>query len=420
MASEAIPPAVSTDERPGPDPYDHHRPLDQWDPAATHAQLRSSCPVAHTPAHDGYWVVTSHDLVRRCGRDPEAFSSEHDLDGTRLGKEFGGIAIPPQGHYRSIPSEIDGAAFHQYRRLLLPWFTPAATAPWLPMIRAMVAEQLDRHLESGSIDLVLDLANPVPAMVTMVLVGLDAHQWENFAEPLHSLVAAPPHSPTWLAALEGIGHLRATLLDLVIARRRSPTHDVASVVVAAEIDGEPVSDADAVNVLFTVVAGGVDTTTALIANSLFWLSEHPDVRRQLIDEPNLRPSAREEFLRVFSPAPATARTATRAVRIGGQDLGRGERLLLSWTAANRDPAVFDEPDRVEVTRDAGPHVAFGFGPHRCIGAPLARTTFDAVLDTVLDTIGDYVVDTAGALRYPRVGAVNGWVSLPARFSVPQR
>ena len=176
------------------------------------------------------------------------------------------------------------------------------------------------------------------------------------------------------------------------------------------------SDADAVNVLFAIVAGGVDTTTALIANSLFWLSAHPDVRRRLIDDPDLRPSAREEFLRVFSPAPATARTATGTVQVGAQDLERGERLLLSWAAANRDPAVFEDPDRVDVTRDARPHVAFGFGPHRCIGAPLARATFDTVLDGVLDTIGDYVVDVVAAARYPRVGAVNGWERLPARFS----
>ena len=176
------------------------------------------------------------------------------------------------------------------------------------------------------------------------------------------------------------------------------------------------SDADAVNVLFAIVAGGVDTTTALIANALFWLSAHPDVRRQLVSDPELRPSAREEFLRVFSPAPATARTATGAVNVGGQDLKRGERLLLSWAAANRDPAVFENPDHVDVTREAGPHVAFGFGPHRCIGAPLARATFDGVLETVLDTIGDYVVDVGKAARYPRVGAVNGWERLPARFS----
>jgi cytochrome P450 len=410
MPQEAAPPAD----------YDHHRPLDQWDPEATHAQLRRTCPVAHTPAHGGYWVVTSHDLVRRCGRDPEAFSSEHDLSGSRLGPTFGGIAIPPQGVYRSIPSEIDGRPLHQYRRLLLPWFTPAATSQWTPVIHSMAASLLEQHRRSGSIDLVLDLANPVPAMVTLALVGLETALWQQFAGPLHALVAAPPQSPDWLAALEDIGRLRAALLDLVVARRRSPAGDVASAVVTAEIDGEAVSDADAVNALFAVVAGGVDTTTALIANALLWLSEYPDVRRRLIEDPPLRVSAREEFLRVFSPAPATARTVTGDVPVGGEELHRGERVLLSWAAANRDPAVFEQPDRVDVTRDAYSHLAFGFGPHHCIGAPLARATFDAVLNVVLDTIGDYTVDPAGAIRYPRVGAVNGWVSLPARFSAHER
>ena len=131
MEDEAPPTSVATDLSPAYDVYDHHRPLDEWDPASTHAQLRRSCPVAHTPAHGGYWVITSHDLVRRCGRDPDTFSSEHDLDGSRMGREFGGIAIPPQGRYRGIPSEIDGTVFHEYRRLLLPWFTPAATTRWL-------------------------------------------------------------------------------------------------------------------------------------------------------------------------------------------------------------------------------------------------------------------------------------------------
>jgi cytochrome P450 len=410
VPQEAVPPAA----------YDHHRPLEQWDPEATHAQLRSTCPVAHTPAHGGYWVVTSHDLVRRCGRDPGTFTSEHDLSGSRLGPTFGGIAIPPQGVYRSIPSEIDGNALHQYRRLLLPWFTPAATADWTPVIHAMAASLLEQHLESGSIDLVLDLANPVPAMVTLALVGLKPALWEEFAGPLHALVAAPPQSPDWEAALEDIGRLRAALLDLVVARRQAPAGDVASAVVTAEIEGDPVSDADAVNTLFAVVAGGVDTTTGLIANALLWLSAHPDVRRRLIEEPPLRASAREEFLRVFSPAPATARTVTGDVSIGGEQLRRGERVLLSWSAANRDPAVFERPDRVDVTRHAAPHMAFGFGPHSCIGAPLARATFDAVVNVVLDTIGDYTVDPARAIRYPRVGAVNGWVSLPARFGTRGR
>jgi cytochrome P450 len=264
--------------------------------------------------------------------------------------------------------------------------------------------------------LVLDLANPVPAMVTLALVGLETDEWRRYAEPLHSLVYAEPTSPARATALEEIAGLRAALLDVVVARRAEPRGDLATTVVKGVIEGEPVGDHDAVNVLFAVVSGGVDTTTGLIANALVWLSAHPAVRQRLIEDPTLRPGAREEFLRAFSPAPATARTTTGPVCLGGQVLGRGERVLLSWTAANRDPAVFADPDVVDIDRDAQHHVAFGFGPHRCIGAPLARVTFDVVLDVVLDRIGDYVVDLEAARPYPRVGAVNGWSSVPATFT----
>jgi cytochrome P450 len=399
-----------------PGAYDHHRPIGEWDPAATHRRMRLACPVGQTSSHGGYWVVTSHDAVRTSARDAEHFSSEHDLDGSRLGQEFGGIGIPPQRQYRSIPSEIDGAAFHQYRRLLLPWFTPDSAQDWGATVRSFAADCLAPHLRRGAMDLVLDLANPVPAMVTLALVGLDTDQWHRYAEPLHSLVYAEPSSPARAAALDEVGRLRAALLEVVMARRTAPCPDLATTVVNGIVEGEPVSDSDAVNVLFAVVSGGVDTTTALIANALRWLSVNPGVRQRLIDDRALRSQAREEFLRVFSPAPATARTTTGPVRLAGQTLDRGERVLLSWTAANRDPAVFLDPDVVDIDRDAQHHVAFGFGPHRCIGAPLARVTFDAVLDVVLDGIGDYAVDLEAAVRYPRVGAVNGWSTMPATFT----
>lgn len=401
---------------PGLDPYDHHRPLDEWDPPLVHAELRRTCPIYRTPSHGGYWLVTTHDLIQRCGRDPATFSSEHDLDGSGPGREFAGIAIPPQGRYRSIPSEIDGSAFQQYRKLLLPWFSPAAVERWGPTVRTYAQDCLKRHLTSGKIDLVLDLANPVPAMLTLALVGLDVDDWKRFAQPLHTLVHVEPESEPWHGALEQITELRRTLAETVEDRRRRPRSDLATSVAQGTVGGRPVDPADAVNVLFAVVAGGVDTTTALLANTLAWLDEDLEARQRLIAQPSRRQHAREEFLRVFSPAPATARTTAGPVVLGDQPLDRGERVLLSWAAANRDAAVFAEPETVHLDRDASAHVAFGYGPHRCIGAPLARLTFDAVLDAVLETIGDYRIDRQAAARYPRVGAVNGWISLPARFS----
>jgi len=395
--------------------YDHHRPVADWDPDATHAELRARCPVAFTPAHGGYWVVTSHEHVSAVARDPAAFSSDHDLDGSRGGVGFAGVAIPAQSSYRSKPSEVDPPEHLEYRRLLQPSLAPATAPPWEARARAWTAACIEPHLAAGRIDLVLDVANPVPAMVTLALVGLPAEDWRRFAEPLHSLVYTEPTSAARAPLMVTIGELRQALADLVTARRAEPRDDLASTVIAAGVGGRPMSDADAVNVLFTVVSGGVDTTTALVANVLVWLHRHPDVRRRLIEEPSVRTSAREEFLRVFSPAPATARTATRPVEVAGQAVHRGDRVLLSWTSANHDAGVFADADCIDVDRPNNRHVAFGAGPHRCIGAPLARTTFDAILAVVLDTIPDYEVDEARATRYERVGAVNGWVSVPATF-----
>jgi len=372
--------------------------------------MRASCPVAFTGHHGGYWVVTSHEQVSWCGHHDGPLSSDHDLDGSRVGREFGGIAIPPQSSYRSLPAEIDGAGHLAYRRLIQPAFAPTTTARWESLARGWTAAQIEPHLAERRIDLVLDIANPVPAMVTLALVGLPAGEWARFAEPLHALVYTDPSSEARTALLETIGTLRVALGELVATRRDRPADDLASALVAT-----PITDADAVNVLFTVISGGLDTTTALVANALVWLDEHRDVRRRLIDEPARRAAAREEFLRVFSPAPATARTTTEQVDIGDQSLDRGERVLLSWAAANRDPAVFADPDVVDVERPNNRHLAFGAGPHRCIGAPLARATFDAILDVVLERIPGYVVDHTTAARYPRVGAVNGWVSVPATF-----
>jgi cytochrome P450 len=400
--------------------YDHHRPTSEWDPHAAHAELRQRCPVAFTEHHGGYWVVTDHGVLTGCARDPATFSSEHDLDGSGLGTEFQGIGLPAEPSHRSIPSEVDPPALLEYRRLLQPWVTPTATAEWRRRAERWAADCIEPHLDEGRIDLVLDVANPVPAMFTLALVGLPVEEWERFAAPLHDLVHAAPGSPEKLRARAQVAELREALRRLVGGRRRHPAEDLASAVAHAEIGGERVTEEQAVSTLFAVVSGGVDTTTALLANALYWLDEHRDVRTQLIEHPSRRPAAREELLRFFSPAPATARTVVHDVVIGGVSLRRGDRVLLSWAAANRDDAVFADPDEMDLTRDTKHHVAFGFGPHRCIGAPVARTTFDAVVDVVLDTIPDYAVDRARAERYRRVGAVNGWVSIPATFSPVQR
>ena len=398
--------------------YDHHSPEHAAGAVDIHAELRERCPVAWTESYGGFWLISAHEPCAQAAKDPERFRSDHDVEGVREG--YQGITIPSLPNQRFIPSEADPPEFLEYRQLLLPWFAPGRIEKWAPLVRDHVTECLDDHAASGRIDLVLDLANPVPAAVTLALVGLPPRDWERFADPIHASAYTPPGTPEKQAVIAAIGELAGVLRSVVGDRRANPRDDLATAVANARIGGAPIEVDRAVDILQLVVAGGVDTTTALLANTFVWLSEHPDVRQRLIDEPELVPIAREEFLRYFTPTQATARTASTDVELGGVTIAAGERVLMSWAAANRDPMVFDDPEHVDIDRAPNPHLTFGAGPHRCLGMHFARMIIRVVLEEVLARIPDFVVDTAATERYRTIGVINGLIKVPATFTPTTR
>src|SRR5262245_15316698 len=276
-------------------PYDHHSPAHARRAAELHADLRAQCPVAWTESYGGFWLASAFEPCVRAAKDLARFRSDHDVDGTREG--YQGITIPSLPNQRFIPSEADPPEFLEYRHLLQPWFSPGKVARWESFVRDHVTECLVDAVESGRIDLVLDLANPVPAAVTLAFVGLPPTDWERFADPIHASAYTPPGTLEKEAAIAGIGELAGVLRDVVIDRRANPRDDLATAVANGEIGGSLIEIDRAVDILQLVVAGGVDTTTALLANTFVWLSEHPDVRTRLVEEPELVPIAREEFLR---------------------------------------------------------------------------------------------------------------------------
>jgi cytochrome P450 len=398
--------------------YDHHSRAHAASAADIHAELRERCPVAWTESYGGFWVASAFEPCVQVAKDPARFRSDHDVEGTRQG--YQGITIPSLPNQRFIPSEADPPEFLEYRHLLLPWFAPGAVAKWEPFVREHVNECLDDHVESGRIDLVLDLANPVPAVVTLAFVGLPPLDWERFADPIHASAYTPPGTPEKAAAIAGIAELASVLRGMVTDRRANPRNDLATSVANAHIGGKRIEIDRAVDILQLVVAGGVDTTTALLANTFVWLSEHPDVRQRLVDEPDVIPVAREEFLRYFTPTQATARTASTDAALSGVTVAAGERVLMSWAAANRDPTVFDDPEYVNIDRAPNPHLTFGAGPHRCLGIHFARMIIRVVLEVVLARIPDYAVDTAAAERYRTIGLINGWIKVPTTFTPTSR
>ena len=369
-------------------------------------ELRERNPVAWAEAYGGFWIVTRYEDVARVARDDETFSSDHDR---------GGINIPP-APARNTPIEVDPPEFLHYRALLNPPFAPAAIRTWEAFVGDCTAHFLDQAIESGEIDFVRGLGNPVPALFTLAFLGLPLDAWQRYAQPMHDAVACPPGTPGHRRAVEDIAWIQERIREALADRRAQPRGDLISRVANAEIAGEPIPAERAVETIFLVLGGGVDTTTALLSNSLHWLDTQPDARAYLREDPKRIALACEEFLRVFTPTQALARTALRDVLVGGQTIRAGERILISWASANRDAAVFERPDEVVLDRFPNRHSAFGLGAHRCLGSNFARLEFGILLREVLRRMPDYEIDLARAERYESIGIVNGWVQLPARFT----
>jgi cytochrome P450 len=203
--------------------------------------------------------------------------------------------------------------------------------------------------------------------------------------------------------------------------RANPRPGMIGALTRAEINGKQPDDMELVGVLALLIGGGFDTTTALTAHALEWLSEHPDQRARLSAERDtLLDSATEEFLRFYAPAPGDGRTISADCEVAGTSFREGERLWLSWAMSNRDPAVFPNPHEVDLARTGNRHHSFGLGLHRCIGSNLARMVFKRMVTAVLDRMPDYRCDPAEAVHYQTIGVIQGMQHLPATFTPGSR
>jgi cytochrome P450 len=252
------------------------------------------------------------------------------------------------------------------------------------------------------------------------VLGLPLDEWKKYAEPMHTNIYAVPGTPLHDEAIEGLTWVIQRLYGLVAERRSKPEDDLLSELVAARIDGQPLSDDDIVNIAFLIIAGGFDTTTSMIANVLLYLHHNHDARTQLRENPDQIPTAIEEFLRYFTPTQALARTVTRDTELGGQNLRAGDRVLMCWAGANHDPAVFENPDDIVLDRFPNRHTTFGLGIHRCLGSNFARAELALMLEEVLRRLPDWEINEDEAERYQTIGVVNGWIKMPATFTPGQR
>ncbi|MFF3573358.1 cytochrome P450 [Nocardia jiangxiensis] len=389
--------------------FDHHSTEYARDWRRINADLRERCPVAHTDAHGGYWVVSRYADVAEVVRDDETFSSYHELpDGSHNG------ATIPVGPMRQVPIEMDPPEFFEYRKLLTGYFSPAEAKKWEPFVREATTYCIDSIIESGRSDVILDIASPVPAIFTMALLGLPLDGWRVFSDVTHSIIHSTPGTDENNAALANLLTILGQVNEVIAQRRAEPADDLLSHLVHARINGEPLSDERLIEIITLVIFGGVDTTGSLIGNALEWLYRNPEQRDLLRTDPESIPKAVEEFLRYFSPIAGLGRTATRSCTVGGEKIDAGERVFVSWSSANFDPEVFDDPDEMILDRFPNKHQSFGLGIHRCLGSHFARSEARIVLEEVLRRMPDYVVTAAEP--YPSIAVVNGFIGLQVTFT----
>lgn len=322
--------------------------------------LRLRCPVGRSERYGGFWFAVRYDDIHRIEQEPETFAVSP------------GMLLPPMGHVRpGIPIDIDPPMHTKYRRIMLPAFTPQRMNEMEPAVRRIARELLDEIGDAREIDASRRFAVPMPMRVFCELAGLPAEDSERLEDWINRIFYVRTHdyADTERAAAECCTYLA----EHFEARREGPPRDdLPGRLLAAEIDGRPLTDEELVDYGFVLLTAGLDTTAWVIRSGLWHLAQHPEDRARLAAHPELVPTASEEFLRCLSSVQAMARTATRDVPLDGRHVARGDRVLIVFGAGNRDEAVFPDSDRIHIDRQPNPHMAFGVGIHRCLGSNLAR------------------------------------------------
>ena len=356
--------------------FDHLSPVFARELRPTLARARSLCPVAHSDQHGGFWVLTKYEDVLRVAQDWETFSSEL------------GITVPyqpPASSMKILPVAVDPPLQRTFKRLVNAHFTPAKVGPWEEPTRVLVNQLIDAFIERGECDFMTEFARPLPGLAFF-----------NFA--LHAPTDELEQVNHWatLASLTHLEESRDGLMKLAgwiakfIERRRAdgPRGDVVDAVLDAEIDGRAITLQEAIGTIHLLILGGLETTAGVLGATMMRFCEHPEIPALLRARPDLIPQAVEELLRLDGSFICIGRTARHDTEIDGHPVKAGERVLMYWASANRDEAEFTMPDAFDLERERNRHIAFGAGPHRCVGSNLARMNLRVAIGEVVRRLHD--------------------------------
>ncbi len=385
-----------TDTRTAPlrEPFD---PAVWADPYPVYQRLRDEDPVHRVvggvSGHGrDFWVLSRFAEVFAAATDTATFSSAQGL--TFADDEIAALGLLPTMVMMDRPEHTG------YRRLVNRAFTPRRVAELEPAVRDFVREGVGRIAEAGTADFVAEVAGTLPGFVVATFLGVPRSDMAVFSGWSSAIVQANAAGSV-MGAAEALRDLYGYFAELAEWRRGHPGDDVVSTLVASELDGRPVTVEEVLGFCFVMVAGGNDTATGLLGHSAALLTEFADQRARLLAEPGLVPGAVEELLRFASPVQGLSRTTTRPVEIDTTTLPEGTKVHLLYGAANRDPREFGpSAETLDVGRRVERMLAFGSGPHHCLGAAAARLQGRVVLEELLATIPGFAADPGGGTLAP--------------------
>ena len=389
--------------------WDHADPAYNQNAPQIWDQLRSGCPVAHTDRYGGAWLPVTHADVSAVARDTDHFSSEGAVLSNKPPRDQW-ISMAPIGGAPPITSD---PPFHaDARRLLLPAFSPQVVAEWEPEIRRLCNELIDNMGDIETVDAAVQYAQNIPVYVIARMLGLPLEDSDYFRETVHMVLEE-------IGAEFGERQGAFEKLDAYLGMHvrdhiENPKDDLIGFLLNAKIYDQPLSPEHVVGTIILLMVAGIDTTWSSIGSSIWHLAQHPSDLQRMVNEPELLPTAIEELLRMYAPV-TMARIVSQDAEIGGCPVKAGDSVLLPFPAANRDPEVFPDADKVVIDREENRHVAFGLGIHRCLGSNLARLELRVAVDVFIQRFPKFELPNPSAVTWS-LGQVRGPRKLPVRIT----
>lgn len=378
----------------------HHAGVDEA--YAAYMELRERSPVFHSDRNNGYYILLRHSDVRAAALDWKTFTSAR------------GVSLPPDRTRPPLPAiEMDPPVHNEWRKRYTDAITPASLKEAEPKLEQVTNRLIDQFAERGHCDLVHELAEPLPVLGICAAIGLEGKKPDEIRRLALNLTSTNADPQAQRQTMLDLG---AFILGELHARRETPREDYLTRIAQMETEGRVLNDAELTAFMTGFLVAGHETTTSALSGLLYHVLRNPELKRRLLDDDEALGRAIEEAVRLTAPFHGFSRTTTTQVEVAGTTIPEDQIVRLCWASANRDPAVFPDPDRFDIDRERNPHLGFGAGRHVCAGAPFARLEMRIALRMLLKRLPDLALAEDGMDWHFVGGMMTLPNSLAARFT----